>query len=292
MAYTRHYWQNGSSGGTPITATTLNEMEDGIEDANEVAGDANATAASAQGVANIAAENAVAAVATADAAEAASAEAVSTANAASAAASNAVSKANAATNTANTAKNTANQALTASAAAQTAAENTESLVEDAAESAAAAEASATRALGLVGPKHVELSAKTTSYHAAQTWIKVALADVPGQNVEGDGLVTPLGSSRFRINETGLYYIEVIAYRLASNASDASCVAIKHGTIDAGTDSVISANEIAASGWTGMCSAFCVLEQDSVIAAAAKFGREVNAGNCKITVRITKMRPTP
>lgn len=291
MAYTRHIWQNGTSGGTPITATTLNEMEAGIEEANEVAADANATSVSASSVASSAAENATAAVATADAAETTAAEAMSTANAATTAAEKATQKANSATNTANTAKNTANQALTASAAAQTAAESTESLVAAAEAEAAAAEASASRALGLVGPRHMELSGTITAHHNPQTWVKVALEPVASQDVEGNGMVSKYdNNSRFRINETGLYYIEVIAFRLASGAGDASCVSLKHNAIDAGTNYVISANEIASTGWTGMCSAFVKLNEGAILAAGAKFGRELNVGNCRITVRVTKMRP--
>lgn len=35
MAYTEQEWKDGRAGGTPITASRLNHMEDGIKDASD-----------------------------------------------------------------------------------------------------------------------------------------------------------------------------------------------------------------------------------------------------------------
>lgn len=70
MAYTRHIWQDGEEGGTPIDAKTLNEVEAGISGNSSDVTAARAVADNATAVANDAAEDAAEALATANAASA------------------------------------------------------------------------------------------------------------------------------------------------------------------------------------------------------------------------------
>jgi hypothetical protein len=75
MAYVKEVWVDGSGGGTPIDATSLNHMEGGIETADVNATQALSDASDAQGDATTALANAATAQSTADGA-------VTTANAA------------------------------------------------------------------------------------------------------------------------------------------------------------------------------------------------------------------
>ena len=78
MSYSPYYpngWQSGEAGATPITPSALNHMENGIQNAQNVADNAVSAASSAQSVANTA-QN------TANAAAGAAASAQNTANAA------------------------------------------------------------------------------------------------------------------------------------------------------------------------------------------------------------------
>ena len=55
MSYTPYYptgWLNGETGNTPITPEALNHMDEGIENAETVAGEAKTTAANAKTVAD------------------------------------------------------------------------------------------------------------------------------------------------------------------------------------------------------------------------------------------------
>lgn len=69
MAYVPEVWVDGSGGGTPIDATSLNHMEGGIETADINATQALSDASSAQSDATTALANAATAQSTADGAE-------------------------------------------------------------------------------------------------------------------------------------------------------------------------------------------------------------------------------
>lgn len=106
MAYNKQTWQNGEAGGTPISATRLNTMEDGIEAASETAADALGTATSASAVAQTAAQRATDAQSTASDAKAIAAKAETSAK-------NAQTQAKTATDAAANARSTAETALAA-----------------------------------------------------------------------------------------------------------------------------------------------------------------------------------
>jgi hypothetical protein len=98
--------------GTPLNATNLNHLEQGVKDAQDTADGAVSKAGAAQGSANMAASAAASAQTTADAAKTSAAAAQTAANSAASAAS-------AAQTTANTASTAAANAATAAANAQT-----------------------------------------------------------------------------------------------------------------------------------------------------------------------------
>lgn len=80
MAYTKHIWQDGEAGGTPLVAKKLNEMESGIENATDVADDALAVANSASSMASDAAGDAADAERVSEEARGTAIEARNTAN--------------------------------------------------------------------------------------------------------------------------------------------------------------------------------------------------------------------
>lgn len=80
--YTKHVWQDGEDGGTPITARKLNEVEAGIDGNQSAVEQARASADNATAVAHDAAEDAAEAKADAAAAVATATEAATTATAA------------------------------------------------------------------------------------------------------------------------------------------------------------------------------------------------------------------
>lgn len=233
MAYTKHTWQDGEEGGTPIDAQTLNEVEDGIANADSAIGQARAAADNATAVANAAAEDAADAEATASAASA-------TADAANATATAADTKADQALSAVASAQLNASNAVATANLAQTTAESAATTATAAASTAAGAVATATAAASdaadaATAADHAEtVAAQAMSYatgHIQRQALYLLNGAVPGnQNLGGelihreetDELFEPEGGLCLRVKERGIYAFHI---NLAPGSSQGSG---KHG----------------------------------------------------------------
>lgn len=219
MAYTKHTWQDGEEGGTPIDAKTLNEVEDGIANADSAIGQARAAADNATAVANAAAEDASDAVTFANDASILAAQSAETATAADTKADQALSAVASAQLNASNAVATANLAQTTAASAATTATAAASTADSAAATATAAASDA--AAAVTAADHAEtVAAQAMSYatgHIQRQALYLLNGAVPGnQNLGGtlihnessDEIMVPGPGLTLEVQERGVYAFHI------------------------------------------------------------------------------------
>lgn len=240
MAYAKQTWQNGTSGGTPINATRLNHMEDGIAAAADDAAQALAGVTNATAVAHTAAEDAAAAAASAASAAGTASTAASTVSTAASNASTALTNANRALTNAATADGKAVTADNKATAAQ--ADATQALSDAA---AALNSANAAHALASAAPRFAQMAGSTGS--AAAGDINVRLQRLSAVSGTTNTFVTMTGNidNCFTVTSAGLYDISV---RIQSSRKAFGTGAYVQIVDDANRDPVYASTQPTSDSW--------------------------------------------